>query len=58
MRARDRDKAQMVIGGRPVGMPLSDTQGALIIRWLDSDGVMEALAEWLASVEPEPKRED
>jgi hypothetical protein len=36
-------KTQIVIGGRPVGMPLSETQGALIVRWLDSDGVPEAL---------------
>ena len=36
-------KTQIRLGGRPVGMPLSETQGALVIRWLDSDGVTEAL---------------
>lgn len=39
------DKTQMRFGGRPVGMPLSESQGALNVRWLNSEGVMEALAE-------------
>lgn len=37
------EKTQIEIGGRPVGMPLTESQAVLILNWLDSDGVMEAL---------------
>lgn len=38
-------KTRIRIGGRAVGMPLTETQGALVMRWLNSPGVMEALAD-------------
>lgn len=39
------DKTQIAVGGRLVGMPVTESQAVLILRWLDSDGVMEALSD-------------
>jgi len=38
------DKTQLEINGRRVGLPLTESQAVLILRWLDSDGVAAALA--------------